>query len=179
MLLKPSDVGSGFVTQPSSGDDPHVDCPRSVSEADLTQTGDVEGPQMVRGNVSVGSSAQVYESVADASASWRRANSAAGIRCATNLLRREFAKSGFRLVSLSKIAFPRVSERSVAYRARLTFTTAQGEVVSLTIDLVVLMRSRALAQVIVGAALTLPDRAEEIRLARLVAGRMARAMRGA
>jgi type III secretory pathway lipoprotein EscJ len=44
-------------------------------------------------------------------------------------------------------------------------------------DVVVLSRSRALAQVFVASGLVAPSRAEEIRLARLVAGRMARAMR--
>jgi hypothetical protein len=48
--------------------------------------------------------------------------------------------------------------------------------VSVFLDLVALMRSRAHATVIVGSALVAPTRAYEVDLARIVARRMARAM---
>ncbi len=178
MLVKKADLPLGFRPQLSSGPDPHTDCPASVSESDLTLTGEVEGPQLALGLVFVSSDAQIYTSAADASASWRRVTSAAGTKCATEILRREFAKQGVRLVSLRKMAFPRVSERSVAYRVKLSATTEQG-MLPVYVDLVALMRSRAQATVVVGSALTPPARAEELRLARIVAGRMATAMRGA
>jgi hypothetical protein len=176
MLLKPADLPAGFRASPPGAGEPHVDCAPSVGEADLTLTGDAEGLQFVRGPVSVNSASQVYESAADAAASWRRGTSAAGTKCLTDLLRREFAKAGIRLVSFRKIAFPRVSERTVAYRISLSLTTPQGDV-PVYADVVVLGRGRALAQVFVGAALAVPSRAEELRLVRLVAGRMSRAMR--
>ena len=177
MLVKRADLPAGFQPQLSSGVDPHTDCAASVGEADLTLTGDAEGPQLALGLLFVSSAAQVYKSVADASASWRRATSAAGTRCATELLRREFAKQGVDLVSLRKVAFPRISERSLAYRVTLSATTAQGKV-PVYVDLVAMTRSRAQATVIVGSALVPPQKAEELRLARIVAGRMATAMRG-
>ena len=177
MLVKRTDLPAGFQPQLSSGADPHTDCAPSVSEADLTLTGDAEGPQLALGVLFVSSTARVYESAADASASWRRATSAPGTRCATELLRREFAKQGVDVVSLRKVAFPRVSERRVAYRVTLSATTAQGKV-PVYVDLVALMRSRAQATVIVGSALVPPQKAEELRLARIVAGRMASAMSG-
>ena len=123
------------------------------------------------------SAAQVYESVADASASWRRATSAPRYDVRDRGPAREFAKQGVDLVSLRKIAFPRVSERSVAYRVTLSATTAQGKV-PVYVDLVAMMHSRAQATVVVGSALVPPPKAEELRLARVVAGRMATAMRG-
>ncbi len=177
MLVKRSDLVTGFRPQLSAGPDPYISCSASVSESDLTITGDAEGQQLALGVVFVSSAAQIYESVADASASWRRATSEAGTKCATQLLRREFAKQGVRLVSLRKISFPRVSSRSVAYRVELSATTAQGTVPAY-VDLVALLRSRAQATVIVGSAIVPPQRAEELRLARIVAGRMATAMRG-
>ena len=176
MLVKRSDLPIGFRPQLSGGPDPHVDCSASVSESDLTVTGEAEGQQLALGVVLVSSTARIYKSVADASASWRRSTSAAGTKCATQLLRREFAKQGFGLVSLRKISFPRVSERSVAYRAELSGMTSQGTV-PVYIDIVPLLRSRSQATVIVGSAVVPPERAEEMRLARLVAGRMATAMR--
>ena len=176
MLIKPADLGPGFIMQPPSAGDPHVDCPRAVSEADLTLTGDAEGAQFLRGTASVSSAAQVYASVADATASWRRSTSAAGTRCLTTVLRREFAREGVRLDSLRKIAFPRVANRTVAYRILLSLTTPQGDI-RLYVDAIVLGRSRAHAQVFTASAVVPPARAEELRLARRVAGRMARALR--
>ena len=176
MLVKRSDVPTGFRPQVSGGPDPHVDCSASVSESDLTVTGEAEGQQLALGVVLVSSTARIYESVADASASWRRSTSVAGTKCATQVLRREFAKQGVDLVSLRTVSFPRVSERSVAYRAELSAMTSQGTV-PVYVDIVALLRSRSQATVIVGSALVPPQRAEELRLARVVAGRMATAMR--
>jgi hypothetical protein len=175
MLLKRSDL-PGFRGTRVGGEDPHIDCPRAVSEADLTLTGEAEGLQFSQGTASVNSGSQIYESVADATASWRRGTSAAGTRCLTGLLSREFAKQGIRLVSFRKVAFPRVAQRTAAYRITLALRTAQGDV-PLYGDVVVLAHSRALAQVFAASALVAPNRSEEIRLARLVAGRMERAMR--
>jgi hypothetical protein len=176
MLLKQADLPAGFQGSPTGIGEPHVNCSQAVSEADLTQTGDAEGLQFIRGTTSVNSGAQIYESAADATASWRRGTSAAGIQCLTSLLRREFARQGIRLVSFRKIAFPRVAQRTVAYRVTLALETPQGTV-RLFADVVVMSHSRALTQVFVASALTAPSRAEELRLARLVAGRMARVMR--
>jgi hypothetical protein len=177
MLLKKTDLPAGFRALPRGSGEPHIDCSQVVSENDLTLTGDAEGLQFVLGAVSVNSASQVYESASDASASWRRGTSPAGTRCLTDLLRREFSRQGIRVVSLRKVAFPPVSERTVAYRVTLSAQTSQGPV-PIYADVVVLARSRALAQVFVASGLVAPSRAEEIRLARLVAGRMARAMRG-
>jgi hypothetical protein len=178
MLLKQSDLAPGFTRgRPSNEPDPHVDCPRSVSETDLTMTGDVEGPLFARGVVNVQSTAQLYDSVADASASWRRGTSAAGVGCARDLLRREFAKQQIQLVSLRKVSFPRIGQRTVAYRVVLS--AKQGQTTfKFYLDLVVIMHSRAHAQVIAGSAFQPFPKAEAVRLARVVGGRMARAMRG-
>ena len=178
MLLKQSDFAPGFKRDPPSNEpDPHIDCPPAVSEADLTLTGDSEGPSYARDVVSVQSIAQLYESVADASAAWRRGTSAAGVDCARGLLRREFAKEQVQLISLRKVAFPRVAQRTVAYRVVLS--AKQGQLTfRFYLDLVVLMHSRAHAQVIAGSAFRPFPEAEAVRLARIVGGRMARALRG-
>jgi hypothetical protein len=178
MLVKRGDLPGGLrVRGGSGGEEPHVDCP-AVSEADLTLTGEAEGQVFSFGTAFVESGAQVYESVADANASWRRSTSAAGTQCISAVLRREYAKQGARLVSLRKIAFPRVAGRTVAYRIEARVTSAQGEV-PLYLDLVAVIHSRAHATVVVGSVLAPPPRGEEVRLARLTAKRMATAMRGA
>jgi hypothetical protein len=177
MLVKKTDLSAGFVVRPGSGEDPHIDCPAAVSESDLTLTGEADGLVFALGVVFVESAAQVYETVSDANASWRRGTSTAGTTCVSALLSREFAKQGIRLMSLRKITFPHVAPRTASIRIKASAASAQGPV-PIYIDLVALMHSRAHATVLVGSALVAPPRAEELRLARLVAGRMAKAMRG-
>jgi hypothetical protein len=72
--------------------------------------------------------------------------------------------------------FPRVADRTAAIRAVISGTTAQGDVRA-WIDVMMLARSRAHVQLVVGSVFTPPARADELRLARVLAGRMARATR--
>jgi hypothetical protein len=174
MLVRPADL-PGFRAGPA-GPEGDFYC-RALDESDLTLTGHANGRQFALGTVSVGSAAQVYESLADARSAWRRATSPAGVRCARTMLAREFAKRGARLVSLEKTAFPRLAQQTAVFRATLSATTPQGTL-TVYVDLVALMHSRAHASVVVGSALVVPTRAEELRLGRVVAKRMATAMRG-
>jgi hypothetical protein len=177
MLLRKSDLGPGYTSTKPNNAEPHLYC-KALDESDLIVTGDAESPQFERGIVFVSSAAQVYESAADAVVSWKRGTSAAGERCARDLLRQGFAKQGVRLVSMRRLAFPRVSSRSIAYRIQLS-AESQGVPVSVVLDFVVLMHSRAQAALFFGSALVAVPRADEVRLARVVASRMATAMRGA
>ena len=115
----------------------------------------------------ISSLAQVYETVADANTSWRRGTSPAGESC----VRKEFAKDGG-LISFKRKAFPRLAQRSIAYRA---VGTTQG--VRFYLDLIVLQQSRAQAGLAFASAPTPFPHDEEVRLARIVAGRMVNAMR--
>jgi hypothetical protein len=76
------------------------------------------------------------------------------------------------------MAFPALAQRSAAYRLTLA-GVAQGQNVNVFVDFVVLAQGRAVAGLIVGSALLEPDRQAEVRLARTLATRMAKAMRGA
>ena len=175
-LIRPADL-PGYRVGPPQGDSGDFYC-AALDASDLTLTGEAASRQFALTIVFVASSSEVYESVRDADAAWRRSTSPAGVRCATILLGREFAKQGARLLSLRKIAFPRVASRTVAFRLKLSASTPQGEV-PMTVDLVALMHSRAHASIVVGSALVPPERAEELRIARIVALRMRAAMRGA
>jgi hypothetical protein len=128
--------------------------------------------------VFVTSSATVYATRSDAATSWRQGTGAVGRRCLRNELAREFAKVGARVSSLRPLAFPAMAQRSAAYRLTLTAET-QGQTLTVTLDAVVLMQGRALATVVVGTAFAQPDLAADVKLARVVAGRMQKAMRGA
>jgi len=168
MLLRTTDVGPGYkATRSSSGSDDFY-C-AALDESDLTLTGEAESPNFETKTVFLSSMAQVYESVADANVSWRRGTSASGERC----LRKELSRDGG-LVSFRKRAFPRLAQRSVAYRF---VGSAQG--IRFYLDFVVLQQSRAHAVLAYGSVLVPVPGTDQVRLARIVAGRMSKAMRGA
>jgi hypothetical protein len=176
MLLRQSDL-PGFQRQPSSGADPHLTC-LGLDESDLTVTGDAEAPSWALSVVLVTSASTVYATRADAATSWRRGTSLAGTQCLREELGREFASQGARVVSLRRVSFPTLAQRSAAYRITLA-GKAQGQTITGFVDFVVLMHGRAVTGLVVGSALVQPDRAAEVQLARTLAVRMAKAMRGA
>ena len=79
-----------------------------------------------------------------------------------------------RVRSFRKLVFPKLAQRSVALRI---LATAQG--VTVVVDLVALQQGRAHSTLVIVSALAPVPKAEQHRLARVVAGRMAKAMRGA
>jgi len=176
ILLKKSDLAPGFNGMPKSSVEVDSYC-KALDLSDLTLTGEAESPNFARSAVFVSSAAQVYESAADARASWRRGASPAGERCARDVLRREFAEEGVELTSFRRIAFPRVAERSAAYRVEVS-AQSQGITVPLVLEFVSMMHARAHAGVFF-TGLTAVPRSQQLPLVRLVARRMAKAMRGA
>ncbi len=173
MLLRQSDFGPGFGAQPAGGDYDYY-C-KALDESDLTLTGEAESPTFTAGGLQgVGSASQVYATVANANTSWRRGTSPAGVACAAAAYRSLSRGGGARFVSYRKVAFPAVAPRTVAYR---WVTSANG--VRIYADLVFMMRSRAQAAVYFVSPVGPIEKAEEAELARIVAGRMAKAMRGA
>lgn len=173
MLLRKADFGLGFQSIPSGGQDADVYCP-ALDESDLTLTGEAESPTFQGGVEFVSSLSQVYESRADSSTSWRRGTSPAGEKCARVQLGRAFERQGGRVETFKKIPFPALAEKSVAYRLVVTTQNVRAFV-----DVVVLKQGRAQAALLLGSALTPMPRDVELELARTVAGRMAKAMRGA
>jgi hypothetical protein len=170
MLLRKADVGLAFRAVPRSSQRPNVYCP-ALDESDLTLTGEAESPTFQGGVEFVSSLAQVYESKADSAASWKRGTSGAGERCARDEFRREFRGQGATLELFRQTAFPRLAERSVAYRLVIS---SQG--VRVFLDVLALEQGRAQCALLFGSALTPMPRDVELRLARTVARRMAKAM---
>jgi hypothetical protein len=175
MLLRKSDLGPGFITQPTNTPDTHLTC-KGLDESDLTVTGEAESPTWTQGAGFVASAVNLYATVTDANASWTRGARGAGTRCLRDELANEFATQGVALESLRKVAFPQVAQRTVAYRVTLS-GNAQGVTVRVVIDLVVLMHSRAQAALYFGSAFAPPAKAEEVALARTIARRMATALK--
>ena len=171
MLVRQVDMGPAFRSTPVSGRDDFY-C-AALDESDLTLTGEARSPSFASTVEFVSSQAYVYRTRADANASWQRGTSAAGQKCLRQGLRDELQGSTVRLVSFKKIAFPKLAQRSVAYRA-----IADQQGVRVYLDLVALQEGRAQVAIVYGAGLSAPPKAEELRLARTVARRMAKAMSG-
>lgn len=176
MLLRKADLGFGYRVFPS-GAEAQGYC-KALDESDLIVTGEAKTATFVSGLISIASNSDVYESVADANASWRRGTSAAGMTCLRDTLRREYAKQSLELLSFRKTAFPRLAEKTVAFRVAFS-GQAQGLTVRAYIDFVALQQSRAQAVLAFASAIDPLERPEQVRLARIVAGRMVKSMRGA
>ena len=175
MLLRKSDVGLGFRASPP-GPEGDTSC-KALDESDLTVTGEARSPNFVSGLVTVASNTDVYESVADANASWKRGTSAGGLKCLRDTVRREYAKRGLRLLALRKTSFPAVAPKTVAFHVAFS-GQAQGLEIRAYVDLVALQQSRAQTSLAFASAIDPLEQPEQVRLARIVASRMARAMRG-
>jgi len=178
IVLRKADLLGSFHTERNGlGASTSMNCP-ALDESDLTVTGEVRSPGFAFGLVFVASQSQIYKSLGDARTSWRRFVSAAGSSCLRDELRKEFTSNGLKLVSLHRTTFPRVAQKTASYRIVLSGPTQAGTV-DFVFDIVGLMDSRAQASIFIGSALRPQSRAEEVRLARLVSGRMAKVMRGA
>jgi hypothetical protein len=172
LLLRRGDLGIGYRTIPS-GPPGHLDC-AALDESDLTLTGEARSATWARDITLVASYANVYRSAANANASFQRSASAAGRRCVARALQRDLGSGGARVLPIRQISFPRVAPRTSAFRVVLE-PAAGGP--AITIDLIVLQRSRAQAFFYVGSLGVPPVKAEEVRLARIVAARLAKGTR--
>ena len=171
MLIRQADMGL-FQATPTP-DDPDTPYCAALDESDLTLTGRAISPTFTAGTEFVVSRAYVYASTADASASWRRGTGTGGQACLRQALLRQLSGTTVRLVSFKKLAFPKLTVRSATYRI-----VASRNGIRLYLDLIALQEGRAEVSIVYGAVVTLPPKAEEVKLANVVARRMIRAMRG-
>jgi len=177
MLLRTSDFPTGVRATRQSSGALSFDC-AALDLSGLTLTGEADSPNFSTGFVNATSASDVYMTLVDANASWRRSTSSAGVACVRATLRAELEAIGVQLDSLRRLAFPRVSDRTVAYRIVAT-AHPQGVSVRVFVDLVALQRSRAQVSVLLTSGLVPPVRADELRYARTLATRAKTAMRGA
>ncbi len=171
MLVRPGDMSAAFRAVPTA-DNPNTPYCAALDESDLTVTGQANSHTFAGTTEFVVSRAYVYESQADASASWKRGTSTAGQACLRQAMQAELRGTPVRLVSFKRIPFRSVARRSVAYRI-----VASRQGVRLYLDLIALQYTRAQVSIAYGNLYAPPPASEEVRLAKVVALRMARAMR--
>jgi hypothetical protein len=173
MLVRKADLPAGYSAAPRSSD-PDAYC-KADDESDLTLTGEAESGFVRTSAVLVASGAQIYGTVAEANASWRRATSPGGRKCLKDEVRRTLLMLGVRdIQSPPPFTFPRLAQRMFAFRVA---GFVQG--VPLFFDLLALQQSRAQVVLWFESVLQPVLRPEQTRIARLVADRMAKAMRAA
>ena len=175
MLLRKSDFPSGFTAKRTSGDGDSspgdLQCPGVKSE-DVEPTGVATSPNFSRGPFFVLSNGTVFGTRPDAEAVWRDFDSRAGRACFAKIVGKAFEGRSVTLVSVRRVAFPRVGQRSLAYRLVAKFRT-----VPVYLDWIMAKHSRAAIMIMAGGAFTPVPRSELVRLARISAGRMAAQMR--
>jgi len=176
MLARKTDLGVDYAVERTSGLEPHLTC-GALDESDLVLTGHAKSPYWSREYQIVGSTAAVYRTSADARRSWERGASSAGMSCLRDEFRNEFAQQGVALrVTIRRLAFPTLGGASFAHRLILSGAAAGSPAVY--IDLVVIREGRGQVGLLFAGVVVPPPRATELSLARVVATRMAKAMRG-
>ncbi len=183
VVLKRGDLGSGFASITRSKDDRNL--PKGarcgpLDETDLTVTGDAASPDFRLAQapvfVTVGSTAQVYRTLREANTSWNRGSTRQTTTCLGDIIRLS-AGPGQKItvVSAKKIPFPSVSPKTAAYRLVVNVTIGANQRVRAYVDAVILQHGRIQSGLLFtsfGSPVGDPDR---IALAKVVAGRMARA----
>jgi hypothetical protein len=172
MVLRKADLPR-FASDPVPRRDEDFYC-RAVDESDLMVTGEAVGPNLSWRLEAVRSAATVYRSLIDANTAWRRGSSKAGVECLRRSAVDEIKGTGTRLVSFEKRAAPRVVQRSLAFR----FVFERPDNLRVFVDIVALQQSRAHVGLVFESLGGSVATRFVTSLARLVAGRMASAMRG-
>jgi hypothetical protein len=177
VVLKQADLGSratwsGGLTSPQLSSWWFLACRYKPKQSDLELVGAAESVWSSTG-VQLETTVQVLKTRAMLRRDWARAVVAPQVTPCLRAAARHTGSSA-RFVSLRRVTFPRVGQRTRVYRIRVDFATPSGKVPAFR-DLVVLARGRTeitmalIAPVSASAGL----RPIEIRLARLLASRAA------
>jgi hypothetical protein len=182
VVLKRGDLGAGFTTKARSKDDSLPKGARcgSLDESDLTVTGDAASPDFhfAKGAVfvTVGSTAQVYRTLREANASWRRGTSTQTTTCLADIVRLS-AAPGQRItvISAKRVSFPAVSPKAVAYRLVLSIGLGAGQSVRAYVDAVVLQHGRIQSGLLLTSIGRPVEDVDRLALASVLSARMAKA----
>jgi hypothetical protein len=179
VVLTRSDLDARFVAQKGSGDETLPKSARcgALDESDLTVTGDVDSPdyRLMNGSafVTVGSTAQVYRTLREANASWRRGTPAQTATCLADIIRLTAPKDRrVTIVSAGRRTFPNVAPKSSAYRIVAGFVV-NGRRIHLFVDVILLQEGRIQTGLLFSSVGAPVARSEQVDLAKVVARRLA------
>jgi len=149
VVLKRSDFVAGWKRSPATPES-NLTCPGFDPDgSDLTISGKAEANfEHTQGQPMIGSFAEVYASPGDALKSWSRTMKPALVGCVAHFFSEGVAEAGgkVKIVKQGRMAFPKVSPRTAAFRitGNVTFTTPgkPATIVPFTIHLVALGHGR-------------------------------------
>lgn len=184
VVLKRADLGSGFTPKPRGDDDRLPKGARcgALDESDLTVSGDAASPdfRLEQGAVfvTVGSTAQVYRTLREANASWRRGTAAQTTTCLADIVRLSAAPGQkITVLSAKRVPFPSVSPKATAYRLVLSISVGGAQQVRAYVDAVVLQHGRIQSGLLFTSIGRPVETVDRVALASVVAARMAKAAR--
>jgi hypothetical protein len=182
VVVKKSDLGAGFTALPHKADEHLPKGARcgDLDESDLTVTGDTASPdfRLAQGSlfVTVGSTAQVYRTLREANASWKRGTSAQTVACLSDIVRLSAAPGQkITVVSAKRVSFPSVSAKTTAYRLVLRVNVGGTQTIPAYIDAVILQEGRVQAGLLFTSLGAPVEQAQRAALASVVAARLAKA----
>jgi hypothetical protein len=116
-----------------------------------------------------------YRSERESSAAWRRAGTAAAVRCFADLVRLTSpAPRKVHIVAAKRIPFPKVGPSAIAYRV-IASVEVGGRTVKAYFDAILLRRGAVQSALVVTSVGRAVGRDQERALAGVLAGRMAKA----
>ncbi len=183
VVLKRGDLSPGFTAQKRPDDDlpAGVRC-GALDESDLTISGTAESPdfQFVQPGilVTVGSTVNVYRTLADATRSWTRGTSSKTATCFADVVRLGAPRGQkVEIVSAKRLSFPTVAPRTAAFRIVATLTLPGMQRIRAYVDAIILQNGRVQSGLVFTSLGQPLGQATEVGLAALVATRLASASR--
>ena len=180
IVLKRGDLSAGFTARKRPDDDlPAAARCDALDESDLTIVGEAESPdfQLLQTGIylTIGSTANVYRTLGEASRSWTRGTSAQTTTCFADIIRLS-APKGQRvdIVSAKRLQFPKVAPRTAAFRVVATLTIS-GNRVRAYVDAIVMQDGRIQSGLVFTSLGRPVGRAAELGLAAVLAERMSKA----
>jgi hypothetical protein len=166
--LTARDVPPGFTANraPSSKKNGPLTCPGFQPDlSDLTITGEATSPLFQSpAGTTVFASAEVYKSVHDERAAWRRTARREALRCIARELG-SISASGLRVTVTQRLVRvpPHVGERAISFRIKATIT-GQGLAIPTWIDLLAVASGRADATLLMSTVRSAPSDSLERKL---------------
>ena len=170
--LRLADLGAGWKATPAGSDDSSPRCSTyNPNQSDLVETGKYSSPNFMRSadGSFVAATTGVFRTAMMAGKAYSRVATPALPGCFGELFTKGIAKpTSAKVVSVGRLAFPRVGDRSIAYRLVAAVTTKLATV-PVTIDLVTFTKGRTdVALIMAGTLKAFPAAFEQAAAMRVL-----------
>ncbi len=174
MNLRLSDLPAslGFKAKPASPDTGNPRCSYyNPDQSDLTENGDAKSPEFTLASGSfISSSASIFESATQGRTAYSRVVQPKLPACLAEVFRKGAAPTKVTIVSSKEIPFPKLAERSNAYRILASFKSGSQKI-AVYLDVVVMNRAKVDAVIFFAGIGNFYDSGFEHSLAAIVAAR--------